>query len=205
MTIQETQKLMTVIAETYQSFKPKEPKETLRVWAWALEPYDFVEIQKGLAAYIRNDTTGYAPAPGQLIGRAQETLSGEMSDGEAWGKVIFAMRNGTYGAEAEFSKLPEAVQRAVGSPQVLTQWAQLEEHMLTGVEASFKRAYKTECARETARRSIGGAVRITGSMAPRAIETVKEPERTITPPITRKADIEAIERRVEEMWQAKEA
>ena len=205
MTIQETQKLMAVIANTYPSFQPKDPKGTLQAWAWALEPYDFTEIQKGLAAYIRSDTSGYAPAVGQLIGKAKETLSGELSDGEAWGMVVIALRNGTYGAEREFAKLPEVVQKAVGSPQVITQWAQLEESMLTSAEASFKRAYKAECTRAQAKRSLSGSVMITGSMAPRTIEAEKPPERIESKPASRKADIEALERRIEDMWQAKEA
>jgi hypothetical protein len=205
MTIQETQKLMAVIANTYPSFQPKDPKGTLQAWAWALEPYDFTEIQKGLAAYIRSDTSGYAPAVGQLIGKARETLSGELSDGEAWGMVVIALRNGTYGAEREFAKLPEVVQKAVGSPQVITQWAQLEESMLTSAEASFKRAYKAECTRAQAKRSLNGSVMITGSMAPRAIEAEKPQERIESKPKPRKADIEALERRIEGMWQAKEA
>lgn len=200
MTIQETRKLITIIASTYPLFQPKDPNGTLQAWAWALEPYDFVEVQKGLAAYIRSDTSGYAPSVGQLVGKAKETLSGELSDGEAWGMVVLALRNGTYGAEREFAKLPEVVQRAVGSPQVITQWAQLEESMLTGVEASFKRAYKAESARAQAKRSLAGTVMITGSMAPKPIET-RPQERIETQPAQTEIDFDSIEKRVEEMWQ----
>ncbi len=202
MTIQETQKLIAVIANTYPAFQPKDPKGTLQAWAWALEPYDFTEVQKGLAAYIRSDTTGFAPSVGQLIGKAKETLSGELTDGEAWGMVVIALRNGTYGAEKEFAKLPEVVQKAVGSPQVITQWAQLEESMLTGAEASFKRAYKTECTRAQAKRSLTGSVMITGSMAPKPIETAKLQERIESKQTATVIDYEEIERRIEKMRQS---
>lgn len=87
MTIQETQKLLGVIGNTYPLFQPKDPNGTLQAWAWALEPYDFVEVQKGLAAYIRSDTSGYAPSVGQLVGKAKETLSGSFQTvkrGEWW-------------------------------------------------------------------------------------------------------------------------
>ncbi len=201
MTAQDTKKLMAIIMAMYPTFQPKNPQETLNAWSWALGPYDFQEIQQGLQVYIRSDTSGFAPTVGQLIGKAQETLSGELSDGEAWGMVVLALRNGTYGAEKEFSKLPPAVQKAVGSPQVITQWAQLSESMLTGVESSFKRAYKTETARSRAQASIGGPVRITGNGAAKAVEARKEPERiTTTSPTPGKANLEAIERRVEAMW-----
>ena len=201
MTVQETKQVIAVIANTYPSFQPKDFEGTVRAWAWALEPYDFTEVQKGLAAYIRNDTSGYAPTVGQLVGKARETLSGELSDGEAWGMVVIALRNGTYGAEREFAKLPEVVQRAVGSPQVITQWAQLEESMLTGAEASFKRAYKAETSRAQSKRSLTGTVMITGSMAPKAIETERQQERIETKPATIEIDFGPIEKRIEEMWQ----
>lgn len=204
MTIQETRNLLGVIADHYQSFKPENPQRTLKAWAWTLEPYDYREILMGFRAFARNDTSGFAPTPGQLIGKAEETLSGELSDGEAWGMVVLALRNGTYGAEKEFEKFPEVIQKAVGSPQVITQWAQLEESMLTSAEASFKRAYKTECTRAQAKQSLSKSVMITGSMAPRAIEAEKPQERIENKPKSRKADIEALERRIEGMWHDKD-
>lgn len=200
MTAQETKKLMAIIMAMYPTFQPKNPQETLNAWSWALGPYDFQEIQKGLQVYIRSDTSGFAPTVGQLIGKAQETLSGELSDGEAWGMVVLALRNGIYGAEEEFSKLPPTVQKAVGSPQVITLWAQWSESMLTGAEASFKRAYRTETTRNRAQASISGPVKIAGSGAPRPIEARKEPERIELSPTPKKADLGAIERRVEDMW-----
>lgn len=200
MTAQETKKLMAIIMAMYPTFQPKNPQETLNAWSWALGPYDFQEIQKGLQVFIRSDTSGFAPTVGQLIGKAQETLSGELSDGEAWGMVVLALRNGIYGAEEEFSKLPPAVQKAVGSPQSIAIWAQWSESMLTGAEASFKRAYKTEVTRCRAQASIGGPVKITGSGAQRPIEARNEPERIELSPAPKKADLEDVERRVEAMW-----
>lgn len=199
MTLQDTKQLMAMIMAMYPAFQPKDPQETLKAWAWALEPYDFREIQKGFQAYIRSDTTGFAPAVGQLIGKAQEALSGELSDGEAWGMVVIALRNSTYGAEREFAKLPKVVQRAVGTPQVLTQWGQLEEHMLSGAEASFKRAYKTETGRSRAQASIGGTVQITGSGIPPKIAE-KEPPKIETRDHGN-VDYDEIEQRIAEIWE----
>lgn len=198
MTAQETKKLMAIIMAMYPTFQPKNPQETLNAWSWALGPYDFQEIQKGLQVFIRSDTSGFAPTVGQLIGKAQETLSGELSDGEAWGMVVLALRNGIYGAEEEFSKLPPAVQKAVGSPQSIAIWAQWSESMLTGAEASFKRAYKAETARSRAQASIGGAVQITGSAAPKQVE-VKPPQR-IERREREEVDLGNIEQRIAGMW-----
>lgn len=145
MTEAETRKLIGLIVAEYPSFRPS--ALTPKMWSGTLEPYDFKEIFKGLVYFARNDTSGYAPSPGQLIAMARTALAPELSDGEAWGLVVLAMRNSTYGAEREFAKLPEVVRRAVGSPAVLTSWGQLAEASLAGAEASFKRAYKAEVQR----------------------------------------------------------
>lgn len=145
MTREQTKAVLMTIVAAYPSYKPA--AKTVDVWAAILEPYGYKEIGKGLTAYMRSDTSGFAPAPGQLIAMAKTALAPELSDGEAWGLVVLAMRNSTYGAEREFAKLPEVVRRAVGSPAVLTSWGQLAEASLAGAEASFKRAYKAEVQR----------------------------------------------------------
>lgn len=145
MTREQTKAVLMTIIATYPAYKPA--VRAVDVWAAILEPYDYAEIGKGLAAYIRSDTSGYAPSPGQIIAASKAALAPELSDGEAWGLVVLAMRNSTYGAEREFAKLPEVVRRAVGSPAVLTSWGQLAEASLAGAEASFKRSYKAEVQR----------------------------------------------------------
>lgn len=145
MTREQTKAVLMTIIAAYPSYKPA--AKTVDVWAAILEPYDYKEIGKGLAAYMRSDTSGFAPTPGQIIAASKTALAPDLSDGEAWGMVVLAMRNSTYGAEREFAKLPEVVRRAVGSPAVLTAWGQLAESSLAGAEASFKRSYKAEVQR----------------------------------------------------------
>ena len=72
-----------------------------------------------------------------------------MTATEAWALVRKAIRNGYYGAEEEFEKLPTACQRAIGSPSNLRELAQLDIDQVETVEQShFIKAYNTQTERE---------------------------------------------------------
>ena len=63
---------------------------------------------------------------------------------EAWALVSRAIRNGYYGAEKEFEKLPPLVQKAVGTPGQLRNWSQTDmESIENVVQSNFMRTYRT--------------------------------------------------------------
>ena len=67
----------------------------------------------------------------------------------AWALVSRALRNGTYGAEEEFNKLPDDVKRAVGSPEQLHNWATTDEKTVeTVIQSNFMRTYRTVIERK---------------------------------------------------------
>ena len=71
-----------------------------------------------------------------------------MTELEAWALVNKALRNGYYGAEEEYAKLPPLVQKAVGTPMNLRNWSQSDIKSTESVVMSqFISAYKTECKR----------------------------------------------------------
>ena len=58
-------------------------------------------------------------------------------------KVKNAIRNSLYNAKEEYYKLPENIQRLVGSPSTLREWAMLDISELdTVVQSNFMRSYK---------------------------------------------------------------
>lgn len=66
---------------------------------------------------------------------------------EAWSLVSKALRNSGRNAEEEFAKLPPIVQKSVGSPVLLRNWA-MDENFNEGVESSaFMRTYRVEVER----------------------------------------------------------
>ncbi len=145
MTREETKKIVMIISASYPNWKPQDLKFTVDTWALMLEEYDYNQIAVALKAYIASDTSGFAPSIGQLIDKMHIlTSKNEMNELEAWNMVYKAICNSGYNSECEFAKLPEACQRAVGSPANLKEWAMMDIDIVQSVEQShFIRNYWT--------------------------------------------------------------
>ena len=134
---------------TIQTFYPNyqvENKEfTINAWYSIIGDCDYKPMEKALRAYITTDTSGFAPSIGQLINKLHEVqVPQELNEMEAWLLVSKALRNGTYGAVKEFNKLPPLVQKAVGSPDNLRNWAQTDSESIENVvQSNFMRTYRT--------------------------------------------------------------
>ena len=69
--------------------------------------------------------------------------------------VSKALRNGYYGAEQEFEKLPPLVQKAVGAPSQLRNWSQTDSESVENViQSNFMRTYRQELAKSREMRKI---------------------------------------------------
>lgn len=156
MTDYEIGRLVYAIRGTYPKYYANMGAEDLKglsmAWALVLGEYDFAIASRAVQLYLTNDTTGFPPSPGQIVDAihkiANPTIA-EMTATEAWSLVRKAIRNGYYGAEEEFAKLPTACQRAVGSPSNLRELAQLDIDQVETVEQShFIKAYNTQVVRE---------------------------------------------------------
>lgn len=150
MTREETKKIIRIICATYPNFKPNDLTETIDTWDFLLEEYTYQEISLALKAYIATSTSGFAPSIGQLIEKVRSISCGnELSEMEAWALVSDALRNSSYHAEEEFAKLPESVQKAVGSPSLLRSWATTDERSIENVvQSNFMRTYRAELSRK---------------------------------------------------------
>jgi hypothetical protein len=109
-----------------------------------LEEYSYSQISMALKTYVHSDTSGFAPSIGQLINKLHEVQSPqELNEMEAWMLVSRALRNGYYGAVEEFNKLPPLVQKAVGSPDNLRNWALTDSKSIENVvQSNFMRTYR---------------------------------------------------------------
>jgi len=137
----ETKKILRIISATYPNFKPGSIEDSLVVWSELLKDDDYSTIEASLYAYIRSDSTGFAPTPGQLINmRSKVQTDDGLTEGEAWSLVRKAMADGLYHSEERFAELPKTVQRAVGSPTMLQSWAMEESD--TVIQSNFLRAYR---------------------------------------------------------------
>ena len=144
MTRDETVKIIRIMCDCYPNYKPSNLSETVDVWNMMLEEYSYEQISVALKAYVHSDTSGFAPSIGQLINKLHEVQAPqELNEMEAWLLVGRALRNGTYGAVEEFNKLPPLVQKAVGSPDNLRNWAQTDSESIENVvQSNFMRTYR---------------------------------------------------------------
>lgn len=149
MTREETVKIIRIICDCYPNYKPNNLSETVDVWKMMLEDYSYQEISIALKAYITTDINGFAPSVGQLIAKIQKiSQPQELNEMAAWGLVSKALRNGTYGAAEEFEKLPPLVQKAVGMPDNLRNWAQSDyESIETVIQSNFIKTYRAVVSR----------------------------------------------------------
>ena len=148
MTREETVKIIRIMVDSYPNYKPNDLSETVDVWQMMLEEYSYQEVSIALKAYILSDDSGFAPSIGKLVSKIHTmTAPQELNEMEAWSLVYKAICNGTYNSVSEFEKLPPLVQKAVGLPDSLREWAMTENLNLEVVMSNFQRAYKAELKR----------------------------------------------------------
>lgn len=145
MTREETVKIIRIMCDCYPNYKPNNLSETVDVWNMMLKDCVYEQVSVALKAYIRSDTSGFAPSIGQLIGKMQAMSQPQELDGmTAWGLVSKALRNGYYGSVEEFNKLPPLVRRAVGMPDNLRNWATSDYQAIeTVIQSNFLKNYRT--------------------------------------------------------------
>ena len=148
MTVIEAKKIIAVMLVSFPNFKPTDVDSMAETWADILSEYSYSQVSMALKAYIVSDTSGFAPAIGQLVEKIQ-TISQpqELNEMEAWSLVSRAIRNSTYNSVEEFAKLPPLVQKSVGLPDQLRIWAMDENYNEQVASSNFIKCYRTEVAR----------------------------------------------------------
>lgn len=148
MTGTETAAVLAVIRTAYPRYydnkSEKELKETISLWHTMLAEYKADTVIAAVRALIA--VSKFPPSIAEVIEMINTlTKPAELGEVEAWGLVKNAIRNSTYHSIEEFEKLPKAIQRAIGNPSVLREWAMSEDEGMEKVVASnFMRAYRAK-------------------------------------------------------------
>ena len=154
MTLQDVGQVMDVLTAIYPAFYSKQTDDERYnasvLWASLFEPYPVELVVAAVKGFVGTDTKGFPPVPGQILEKLRAlTQPREMGEAEAWAMVKKACSNGIYGAQKEFEKLPPIVQKILGSPSQLRDWALCDTDELNTVIASnFQRAYRREVTRQ---------------------------------------------------------
>jgi hypothetical protein len=154
MTKREVAELMTILQANYpDSFKGQSDEVVaakVALWHDFFKDYPSTVVSAAAKAFMATDAKGFMPNVGQIteqIRRLNEPE--EMTAIEAWGYVSKALRNSAYGSVEEFTKLPPLIQKVVGSPEQLKEWALMETDVVQSVISSnFQRSFKVGQDRE---------------------------------------------------------
>lgn len=145
----EAKKIVAVMMATYGNFKPEDPDMTAEVWANVFNDIPYQTLNAALSVYIREDKTGFAPVPGQLMDLIVKATSEEpLDESGAWALIKKAAANSNYNAEREFDALPKMVQRALGSPAILQGMGMMDETEMSYQRNQFIQNYRGMVARE---------------------------------------------------------
>lgn len=141
MTRQETGIIMDILTTAYPAFyngrNAPDMRMTVNLWAEMFAEDDVKIVAAAVKALIATDDKGFPPHIGAVKGRIRQISNpDEMTEQEAWTYIAKALRNSSYNAEEEFSKLPPILQDVVHAPQQLREWARMDEATVQSVVAS---------------------------------------------------------------------
>lgn len=153
----ETLQILSVLKAAYPDFyrnmERRDAEAVVGLWSdmFLDDPVEIVAA--AVKALIASDEKQYRPPHIGAVKAYVRKIAHpeEMTEVEAWGLVRKATANGYYGAKEEFEKLPHILQRLVGSPNQLKEWAMMDSNEFQTVVASnFQRSYRaaTESERE---------------------------------------------------------
>lgn len=150
MNLKESKEILEALQAAFPSFYRGVPDSELpkiiKFWQEMFSEEPFGLVAAAVKALIATRVEGYPPTIGAVKEQiAKLTQPEQLSELDAWALVNKACQNGYWGFKEEFDKLPEVVQRAVGSPEQLRVWAQMDEDTVNSVVASnFMRTFKVK-------------------------------------------------------------
>lgn len=148
MTREETVKVLAVLRGAYPQFyrgiSKKEALDTVNLWAEMFREESYGLVSSAVKALIAVKEDSYPPSIGAVKARIRQiTQPQEMTEGEAWGLVQNALSRSLYNSVEEYSKLPPILQRLVGSPNQLREWAMMDlETVQSVVSSNVQRSYR---------------------------------------------------------------
>jgi hypothetical protein len=118
-------------------------------------------VLAAVKSHIATDTKGFPPVIGQIKEQITKlTQPKMMTEAEAWGLVWRAVCNSGYHAQSEYDALPPLLQRLVGSPSQLHDWALMDADEVQSVVASnFMRSYRVRAKDWQEYQALPGAIR----------------------------------------------
>lgn len=199
MNYDETLAIMSVLKAAYPNFykdmKRGEAEGIVSLWAEMFKDEPAELVAAAVKTHIASDQKGFPPHIGAIknaIVKLTKPPELDMSEMEAWNLVRRAIhgasmeawsrkwRNGVQdprtSAEVNFEKLPEVLQKIVGSPNQLAEWERLDgQEIDTVLQSNFMRSFRARAAHERELLAMPSDVRskigtLTAGMQPPMLE-----------------------------------
>lgn len=162
----ETMKVLSAMKAAYPAFykgmNADEMNQIVNLWTEMFSEESYGLVSAAVKALITADEKQYRPPH---IGAVKSyirklTQPEDMTEAEAWGLVRKAAGNSIYDSQKEFDKLPPVLQRLVGSPSQLKEWAMMDSgEFQTVVASNFQRSYRAKATAEREYQSIPADVK----------------------------------------------
>lgn len=165
MNYEETLKIFAVMKANYMNFfkgmSRIDAEAQVNLWCEMFQDTPYELVGAAVKAHIATDTDGYPPNVAKIKEQIRKlTQTEEMSEQEAVRLIMRACSNSTYNAKTEFDKLPPTLQRLVGSPSQLREWAMMDSEVLNSVVSSnLMRSYRVVAERERQHQALPSSVR----------------------------------------------
>ena len=142
--------LKTAYPNFYKDLSKQQAYKIADFWSEMFANDDAELVTNAVKAFITTDDKGFPPVIGVIKNKIADIKSPDaMTEYEAWNLVKKAVSNGIYGASEEYAGLPPLLQRLVGSPNKLREWAVMDSGDLEKVIGSnFMRSYSARAASE---------------------------------------------------------
>lgn len=150
MTRREVLGVLSVLRAAYPGFyrnvSGDEAEAAVRLWCDMFSDDSPELVGAAVKALIACDTKGFPPHIGAVKEKMRQiTAPRQDTEAEAWGKVLRAASRGLYHAAEDFAEFPPEIQRIVGSPNQLREWAMMDSDTVQSVVASnFQRSYRAK-------------------------------------------------------------
>lgn len=150
MTRNEILGIMSVLKAAYPNFyrgmSRNDAEDAVNLWCDMFADDHPELVGAAVKALIATDEKGYPPHIGSVKAKMRQITTPDVdTEAEAWGKVLKAISRGIYNSKEDFERFPEEIQRIVGSPSQLREWAMMDSDTIQSVVASnFQRSYRAK-------------------------------------------------------------
>jgi hypothetical protein len=151
MNREETKVIMFTLQAAYPRFYINQTKEDMTIaldlWSTMFEDEPSKLVTEAVKALLT--TLIYPPTIADVKSKILLlTRPPDLTEQESWNLVMKAISSANYYAQENFDNLPPILQRLVGSPTQLREWAQMESKPLEVASSNFMRSYTMRVKQE---------------------------------------------------------